>query len=262
MTNFDRRGRVLYVDQVPLTDIATEVGTPCYVYSRGMIEDNWRAMSNAFANYPHLVCYSVKANSNLAVLNVLSRLGSGFDIVSGGELERVLRAGGDPAKVVFSGVGKTQREIEHALEVGIRCIDVESGAELKRVNAVAARIGVQAPVAVRVNPDIDADTHPYIATGLIETKFGIPLEDAIAVYRSALQMSHISIVGVAAHIGVLRAGTELRPLASVGDVLVAHTMSLVLRSGRWEAPCLGHGEGGADLMPSAAKLKAKGDVAG
>lgn len=201
MTSFDRRDCELYADQVPLTEIAAEVGTPCYVYSRSMVEDNWRAMSNAFGDYPHLICYSVKANSNLAVLNILSRLGSGFDIVSGGELERVLRAGGDPSKIVFSGVGKSQREIEQALEVGIRCIDVESGAELKRVNAVAARIGVQAPVAVRVNPDIDADTHPYIATGLMETKFGIALEDAIAVYRSAMHMSHISIVGVAAHIG-------------------------------------------------------------
>ncbi len=201
LTNFARRDGELYADQVRLADIAAEVGTPCYVYSRVAIERNFQSLSTAFEDYPHLICYSVKANSNLAVLNVLARLGSGFDIVSGGELERVLRAGGDPAKVVFSGVGKTKREIEQALEVGIRCIDVESIAELQRVNALAARAGIKAPVAIRVNPDIDANTHPYIATGLRQTKFGIPMADAIAAYRLALDMSHVAIHGIAAHIG-------------------------------------------------------------
>ncbi len=201
LRNFDRHDGELYADRVRLTDIAAAVGTPCYVYSRGAIERNFQALSSAFEDYPHLICYSVKANSNIAVLNVLARLGSGFDIVSGGELERVLRAGGDPAKIVFSGVGKTKREIEQALEVGIRCIDVESTAELRRVNALAARAQIKAPVAIRVNPDIDAKTHPYIATGLRETKFGIPMEDAQAAYELAVDMSHIDVHGIAAHIG-------------------------------------------------------------
>ncbi len=201
MRTFERRDGELYADRVRLADIAAEVGTPCYVYSRGAIERNFDSLSQAFADYPHLICYSVKANSNLAVLNVLARLGSGFDIVSGGELERVLRAGGDPAKVVFSGVGKTKREIEQALEVGIRCIDVESMPELRRVNAVAARAGIKAPVAIRVNPDVDANTHPYIATGLRTTKFGIPMGEAITAYRLALDLSHVTVHGIAAHIG-------------------------------------------------------------
>ncbi len=201
MTGFRRRDGELYADGVPLARIAAEVGTPCYVYVRSTIEGNWRQMSAAFGEYPHLICYSVKANSNLAVLSTLARLGSGFDIVSEGELERVLRAGGDPAKVVFSGVGKSRREITRALEVGIRCFDIESASELKRINALAARAGVVAPVSVRVNPDIDADTHPYIATGLRDSKFGIPLEQAIAAYRAAADMQNVSIFGVAAHIG-------------------------------------------------------------
>ncbi len=201
MTGFQRRDGELYADGAPLAKIAEEVGTPCYVYVRGVIESNWREMSAAFGDYPHLICYSVKANSNLAVLSVLARLGSGFDIVSEGELERVLRAGGDPAKVVFSGVGKSTREIIRALEVGIRCFDVESAGELKRINALASRMGLVAPVSVRVNPDIDTDTHPYIATGLRDTKFGIPLEDAVDVYRTASEMHNVSVFGVAAHIG-------------------------------------------------------------
>jgi diaminopimelate decarboxylase len=191
----------LGAEGVTLAEVAAQFGTPCYVYSRAEIEQRWKAFDSAFAGQKHLVCYAVKANSSLAVLNVLARLGSGFDIVSAGELERVLKAGGDPAKVVFSGVGKRRDEMQFALRAGIRCFNVESVAELERLNHVAAEYGIQAPVSLRVNPDVDVDTHPYIATGLKENKFGIPYEDALSVYRIAAGMRHIEVIGIDCHIG-------------------------------------------------------------
>ena len=201
MDHFQYQNDQMYAEGVPLPDIAAKFGTPCYVYSRATIERHWHAFDRAFANYPHLVCYAVKANSSLAVLNVMARLGSGFDIVSAGELERVLRAGGDPGKVVFSGVGKRTDEMRHALEVGIRCFNVESEAELERLDSVAAAYGSPAPVSLRVNPDVDAGTHPYISTGLKENKFGIAIEDAMALYRRAADMRHIRVTGIDCHIG-------------------------------------------------------------
>ena len=195
-----RRGR-LYAEAVDLAALAGEIGTPCYVYSRAAIEERWRAFDQAFAGHDHMVCYAVKANSNIAVLDVLARLGSGFDIVSGGELERVLTAGGDPAKVVFSGVGKTEQEMRRALEVGIASFNVESQAELETLNRVARECGKRAPVSLRVNPDVDPATHPYIATGLKESKFGIDIAEAPEVYRLARGLPHIDIRGIACHIG-------------------------------------------------------------
>ncbi len=191
----------LFAESVPLSTIAESVGTPCYVYSRAMIEQQWRAFDNAFAGRDHMVCYAVKANSNLGILNVLARLGSGFDIVSVGELERVLRAGGDPAKVVFSGVGKADAELRRALQVGIHCFNVESEAELLRLNALAGEARRHARVALRVNPDVDANTHPYIATGLRRNKFGVPIDTAAALYAHAKTLPHLEMSGVACHIG-------------------------------------------------------------
>ncbi|HMR03203.1 MAG TPA: diaminopimelate decarboxylase [Candidatus Competibacter phosphatis] len=201
MDHFEYRDGRLHAEDVPVADIAATVGTPCYIYSRATIERHWRAFDHAFGEHPHLVCYAVKANSNLAVLNVLARLGSGFDIVSGGELERVLAAGGDPGKIVFSGVGKRCDELEHALEMKIRCFNVESEAELALLERVAAERGQRAPVSLRINPDVDADTHPYISTGLKQNKFGIEVERALAVYARAAASPHLEIVGVDCHIG-------------------------------------------------------------
>jgi len=201
MDHFEYRGDQLYAEEVPLTRIAEQFGTPCYVYSRATLERHWRAFDDAFKDRPHLVCYAVKANSNLAVLNLFARLGSGFDIVSQGELERVLAAGGDPGKVVFSGVGKKAAEMRRALEVGIRCFNVESSAELERLNRVAGEMGKVAPVALRVNPDVDAHTHPYISTGLKENKFGIDIDRAFEVYQRAEALPNIAVSGVDCHIG-------------------------------------------------------------
>jgi len=209
MNHFVYRDKRLHAEQVDLAAVAAAVGTPCYVYSRASIEERWRAFDAAFGRREHLVCYAVKANSNLAVLNTLARLGSGFDIVSGGELERVLAAGGDPARIVFSGVGKTEPEMTRALEAGILCFNVESEAELETLNEVAGRLGKQAPVSLRVNPDVDPDTHPYISTGLKESKFGIPIERAFAVYQDARKLEHVSTRGVDCHIGSQI--TTLRP---------------------------------------------------
>jgi len=178
MDHFEHKNGELYAEDVPVARIAQETGTPVYIYSRATLERHWHAFDNAFGDYPHEICYAVKANSSLAVLNLFARLGSGFDIVSGGELERVLRAGGDPAKVVFSGVGKSAEEIRHALETGIQCFNVESETELHRINAIAAEMNKSAPIALRVNPDVDAKTHPYIATGLATSKFGIDITRA------------------------------------------------------------------------------------
>jgi len=198
---FNYKNDQLYVEDVSLNSIATQFGTPCYVYSRATIERHWKAFDTALGNHPHLICYAVKANSSLAVLNVLARLGSGFDIVSLGELERVLRAGGDPAKVVFSGVGKREDEMQRALELGIYCFNVESIEELQRLNTVAQRIGLTAPVSLRVNPDVDAETHPYISTGLKENKFGIDINQVRDVYASAKSLPHINPIGIDCHIG-------------------------------------------------------------
>ncbi len=191
----------LWVEDTPLAVVAERFGTPCYVYSRAHIEASWRAFDQALGAHPHQICYAVKANGNLAVLNLLARLGSGFDIVSVGELERVLAAGGEPGKVVFSGVGKGEEEIRRALEVGIGCFNVESEAELERVQAVAEAMDRVAPVSLRVNPDVDAGTHPYIATGLRHNKFGVQAEAAPALYRQAAALSHLQPVGIDCHIG-------------------------------------------------------------
>lgn len=201
MAFFNYQNKQLFAEQVSLSDVARDFGTPCYVYSRAAFEQEFLAYQNALKDRKHLICYAVKANSNIAVLNVLARLGAGFDIVSVGELERVLRAGGDPGKVVFSGVAKTAAEIERALEVGIHCFNVESAAELERINAVAAQMGVQAPISIRVNPDVDANTHPYISTGLKENKFGIDINQAPEVYAKAQSLGHLSIKGIDCHIG-------------------------------------------------------------
>ena len=219
MNTFTYRGDRLYAEGVALSEIADKLGTPCYVYSRAHIEAQWRAFDQAFGARDHLVCYAVKANSNLGLLNVLARLGSGFDIVSVGELERVLAAKGDPGKVVFSGVGKGVHEIERALEAGIACFNVESEAELVVLNEVAARLGRHAPVSLRINPDVDAKTHPYISTGLKESKFGIPMREARAAYHVAQKLSHLRIVGVDCHIGSQL--TELAPFADALERVLA-----------------------------------------
>ena len=191
----------LGAEGVPLAEVARRCGTPCYVYSRAAIEQQWHAFNGAFGTQEHLICYAVKANSNIAILNILARLGSGFDIVSVGELERVIRAGGDPRRVVFSGVGKRRDEIQRALQAGIKCFNVESAAELEQINLIAGAAGVRAPVSLRVNPDINVNTHPYIATGLRENKFGIPYENALALYERAAAMTHVQVFGIDCHIG-------------------------------------------------------------
>ena len=201
MNHFEYRGGRLFAEDVDLRRIIDEVGSPCYVYSRGTLERHWTAFDGVFDGHEHLICYAVKANSNLAVLNVLAKLGSGFDIVSGGELRRVIAAGGQPSKVVFSGVGKTAEEMRYALELGIRCFNVESLAELERLNEVAGDVGVRAPVSLRVNPDVDAKTHPYISTGLKDNKFGIDIESAPAVYQRAAELQNLNVVGIDCHIG-------------------------------------------------------------
>ena len=201
MDHFNYQGNSLYAEAIPVADIAQEFGTPCFIYSRATLERHYRVYEEALAGCPHLICFAVKANSNLAVLNVLARLGAGFDIVSGGELDRVIAAGGDASKVIFSGLGKTAAEIEKALQLGIHCFNVESEAELDRINGIAQNLGVIAPVSIRVNPDVDAGTHPYISTGLKENKFGIASEQAIEVYRRAATMAGINVVGIDCHIG-------------------------------------------------------------
>ena len=201
MSPFHYLNGELHAESVPLSKIAAEFGSPCYVYSRAYLEQRFSEYTEALAGQDHLVCYAVKANSNIAVLNVLARLGAGFDIVSVGELERVLAAGGKPERIVFSGVGKTAAEMQRALEVGIHCFNVESEAELERLNGVAAAMNVTAPVSVRVNPDVDAKTHPYISTGLRDNKFGIDIERAPEVYRRAASLPNLQVKGVDCHIG-------------------------------------------------------------
>lgn len=219
MDHFNFKDQQLFAEQVAVERIAEQYGTPAYVYSRAAIEQHWTAFDQAFAQHPHLICYAVKANSNLAILNVLARLGSGFDIVSLGELQRVLTAGGEANKIVFSGVGKREDEIRSALEVGIRCFNIEVAGELDRINRVAAELGLVAPVSFRVNPDVDAKTHPYISTGLKENKFGIDIDSALAEYQRAAQMPHIKIVGIDCHIGSQL--TETAPFLDAADRVLA-----------------------------------------
>jgi len=201
MDYFNYRNGVMHAEEVALPAIAEQYGTPAYVYSRATLERHWRAFDAALSGRRHLICYAVKANSNLAVLNIMARLGSGFDIVSIGELERVLAAGGDPRKVVFSGVGKREDELRRALIVGIKCFNVEVVEELERLNRIAGELQVKAPVSIRVNPDVDAQTHPYISTGLKENKFGIDIAAAPEVYAQAARMSNLDVAGIDCHIG-------------------------------------------------------------
>ncbi|MFA3791428.1 diaminopimelate decarboxylase [Aliiglaciecola sp. SL4] len=201
MDYFQYQDSTLHAEDVPVQQIAEQFGTPCYVYSRATIERHWHAFDHAAGKHAHLICYAVKANSNLGVLSVMAKLGSGFDIVSGGELSRVIEAGGDPTKVVFSGVGKTEQEIEFALSKNILCFNVESEPELERINKVASKLNVVAPISIRVNPDVDAKTHPYISTGLKANKFGIPRENAVATYKLAASYEHLEVKGMDCHIG-------------------------------------------------------------
>ncbi|WP_417870538.1 diaminopimelate decarboxylase [Vibrio furnissii] len=209
----------LWAENVSLAQLAEDYGTPLYVYSRATLERHWHAFDKSVGDHPHLVCYAVKANSNLGVLNTLARLGSGFDIVSAGELERVVAAGGDPAKVVFSGVGKTAAEMKRALALKIKCFNVESESELERLNQVAGEMGVKAPISLRINPDVDAKTHPYISTGLRDNKFGIAFDRAPDVYRLAQRLDHISIHGIDCHIGSQL--TAIEPFIDATDRLLA-----------------------------------------
>jgi diaminopimelate decarboxylase len=216
---FNYKNTSLYAEDIAVTELVKQHGTPLYVYSRATIERHWHAFDQAAGDKPHLVCYAVKANSNLAVLNVMARLGSGFDIVSKGELARVLKAGGDASKVVFSGVGKKSDEITFALEKGIYCFNVESAAELTRIQQVAQRMNMIAPVSLRVNPDVDAGTHPYISTGLKENKFGISIDDAFELYQHASGLSHIAVKGIDCHIGSQL--TEVKPFLDALDRVLA-----------------------------------------
>ncbi|MFC0992022.1 diaminopimelate decarboxylase [Pasteurella multocida] len=218
MDYFQYQQAQLMAEQVPVKQIAQQYGTPLYIYSRATLERHWHAFNNALGDHPHLICFAVKSNPNIAILNIMARLGSGFDIVSQGELERVLAAGGEAHKIVFSGVAKTETEIARALEVGIRCFNVESVAELYRINQVAGEMGKTAPISLRVNPDVDARTHPYISTGLKENKFGISVAEARNVYQLANQLPHIQITGMDCHIGSQL--TELQPFLDATDRLI------------------------------------------
>ena len=201
MNTFSFKNKALYAESVAVTDLMEQYGSPLYIYSRSQIASNWQQFNQAFGDHPHLICYAVKANSNLGVLNVLAKLGSGFDIVSIGELERVIAAGGQPGRCVFSGVSKTETEIQRALELGIYCFNVESAAELDRVESVAKLMSTKAPISIRVNPDVDANTHPYIATGLKENKFGVSVDRSLALYKKAEFSKHLDVFGLDYHIG-------------------------------------------------------------
>ncbi|KGQ29639.1 diaminopimelate decarboxylase [Gallibacterium anatis] len=218
MDYFNYKNDQLMAEEISVKQLAQQFGTPLYVYSRATLERHWHAFDSALQGHPHLICFAAKSNPNIALLNLLAKLGSGFDIVSQGELERVLAAGGDANKVVFSGVAKSHSEIERALEVGIRCFNVESEAELLRINQVAEKLGKKAPISLRVNPDVDAKTHPYISTGLKKNKFGVSVERAREVYRLAKTLPHIQIVGMDCHIGSQL--TELQPFLDSADRLL------------------------------------------
>ncbi|MFA6053596.1 MAG: diaminopimelate decarboxylase [Methylobacter sp.] len=218
MDYFNYRNDELFAEDVSVSDIVYKYGSPCYIYSRATLEKHWNAFDQAFGGHPHLICYAVKANSNIAILNLLARLGSGFDIVSLGELKRVIQAGGDPKKIVFSGVGKREDEILAALKIGIRCFNIEVSGELDRINLLAEQLGVVAPVSFRVNPDVDAKTHPYISTGLKENKFGIDIAQALTEYRRAAAMPFINVIGIDCHIGSQL--TETRPFLDALDKIL------------------------------------------
>jgi diaminopimelate decarboxylase len=235
-----REGRLL-AEEVDVSVIAETYGTPVYIYSRATIEHHWHAFNNALDQHPHLICYAVKANSNIAVLNILARLGSGFDIVSVGELERVLKAGGDPSKVVFSGVGKREDEIRRALEVRIRCFNVESEIELELLNDVARDMGTYAPISLRVNPDVDPHTHPYISTGLRENKFGIECGKALDIYRRAKSLPGIRVVGIGFHIGSQL--TDLMPFVDALERVLVLANALISEDIALQSVNLGGGLG-------------------
>ena len=218
MDFFQYKNEQLYVEDLPVKQLAEEFGTPLYIYSRATLERHWHAFDSALGEHPHLICYAVKANSNIGILNVMAKLGSGFDIVSQGELERVLAAGGEASKVVFSGVAKSRAEIMRALEVGIRCFNVESIAELHHINQIAGKMGKVAPISLRVNPDVDAHTRPYISTGLKENKFGVSVDEAREVYKLAATLPHVKITGMDCHIGSQL--TELQPFLDATDRLI------------------------------------------
>nr|WP_314691350.1 diaminopimelate decarboxylase [uncultured Haemophilus sp.] len=218
MDFFQYKNEQLYVEDLPVKQLAEEFGTPLYIYSRATLERHWHAFNSALGDHPHLICYAVKANSNIGILNVMAKLGSGFDIVSQGELERVLAAGGGASKVVFSGVAKSRAEIMRALEVGIRCFNVESIAELHHINQIAGEMGKIASISLRVNPDVDAHTHPYISTGLKENKFGVSVDEAREVYKLAATLPHVKITGMDCHIGSQL--TELQPFLDATDRLI------------------------------------------
>jgi len=218
MDFFQYKNNQLMAENLPVKQLVEQFGTPLYIYSKATLERHWHAFDNAFGEHPHLVCFAVKSNPNIAILNVMAKLGSGFDIVSQGELERVLAAGGDAAKVVFSGVAKSRQEIARALEVNIRCFNVESEAELLRINQIAGEMGKIAPISLRVNPDVDAHTHPYISTGLKENKFGVSVEQAREVYKVAATLPNIKVVGMDCHIGSQL--TELQPFLDAVDRLI------------------------------------------
>ena len=218
MDFFQYKNEQLYVEDLPVKQLAEEFGTPLYIYSRATLERHWHAFDSALGKHPHLICYAVKANSNIGILNVMAKLGSGFDIVSQGELERVLAAGGEASKIVFSGVAKSRTEIMRALEVGIRCFNVESVAELHHINQIAGEMGKVAPISLRVNPDVDAHTHPYISTGLKENKFGVSVDEAREVYKLAATLPHVKITGMDCHIGSQL--TELQPFLDATDRLI------------------------------------------
>ncbi|MBS5013240.1 MAG: diaminopimelate decarboxylase [Haemophilus parainfluenzae] len=218
MDFFQYKNEQLYVEDLPVKQLAEEFGTPLYIYSRATLERHWHAFNSALGDHPHLICYAVKANSNIGILNIMAKLGSGFDIVSQGELERVLAAGGEASKVVFSGVAKSRAEIMRALEVGIRCFNVESIAELHHINQIAGEMGKIAPISLRVNPDVDAHTHPYISTGLKENKFGVSVDEALEVYKLAATLPHVKITGMDCHIGSQL--TELQPFLDATDRLI------------------------------------------
>ncbi len=241
MSAFSYRDGGLAVEALPLADIAARFGTPCFVYSRAALEGAFREFDAAFAGIPHLVCYAIKANSNLGVLNVFARLGSGFDIVSGGELARVIAAGGEPSKIVFSGVGKTDDEMAQALALSIHCFNVESSSELEHLNRVAGRLGKRAPVSFRVNPDVDPRTHPYISTGLKESKFGVAFDAAHALFRRAAAMPHVEVRGIDMHIGSQI--TELAPHVEAAEKAFALIDQLALEGIHLEHIDIGGGIG-------------------
>ena len=227
MEHFSYKDNNLLVEDASIASVAEKYGTPCFIYSKAALEQNYHAYEKAFEDHSHLICYAVKANSNLAVLNVLANLGSGFDIVSGGELDRVIAAGGDPKKVTFSGLGKTTQEIYKALDKGIHCFNIESEAELFRINEIAVNNSQVAPISIRVNPDVNAETHPYISTGLKENKFGLSMEKAIQLYLHATEMNGICIKGLDFHIGSQL--TSIRPILDALDRILTLNDQLISR---------------------------------